>query len=228
MVANTRKGVQPQSQAKLKFREKLIVKGQSTDVLLKKLKTLTTELMNMDQEVDAKSLDTVRKDLINRSLLLHKDRGVKAYVSCCIADMLRVYAPNAPYSQGELQDIFQFFFNQLKLGLKGTDSAYYSEYYQLLESLSTVKSVVLICDLPHADDLVLELFRSFFTIVQRDLPKNVGICMSDILVAVLDELGSWPDKLLETIMTQFMGKNKARNSIFFHYLLSLPVNVLGT
>ena len=79
--------------------------------LQKKLKALHTELAEMDQEnADVNSLASVRKELISTSLLLHKDRGVKAYTACCLADLLRLYAPDAPYTQAELRDIFQFFF----------------------------------------------------------------------------------------------------------------------
>ena len=58
----------------------------------------------MDQEtVDTTSLGGVRKDLINTSILLHKDKGVKAYAACCMADLLRLYAPDAPYTGAELK-----------------------------------------------------------------------------------------------------------------------------
>jgi sister-chromatid-cohesion protein PDS5 len=30
-------------------------------------------------------------------------RGVKAYAACCLADLLRLYAPDAPFSQDELR-----------------------------------------------------------------------------------------------------------------------------
>lgn len=61
----------------------------------------------MDQEtVQPKSLTTVSKDLIDRSIMLHKDRGVKAYAACCMADLLRLYAPDAPYTALELKVSF--------------------------------------------------------------------------------------------------------------------------
>lgn len=106
----------------LKFKEKLVGKSQSSDALLKKLKvnvtlgiegsstlivlpqTLHKELSMMDQEtVQTKTLTTVSKDLIDRSIMLHKDRGVKAYAACCMADLLRLYAPDAPYTALELK-----------------------------------------------------------------------------------------------------------------------------
>ncbi|KAH7882429.1 armadillo-type protein [Phlebopus sp. FC_14] len=206
MVAQTR--MANSATKKLAFHEKLVGKTLSTDSLLKKLQGLHTELAELDQElVDVNSLSSVRTQLINTSLLLHKDRGVKAYVACCLADILRLYAPDAPYTHHELTDIFQFFFRQLSAGLKGAESSYYNEYFHLLESLSTVKSVVLVCDLPQADQLMVDIFRDFFSIVRRDLAKKIEMFIADILIALIDECQSLPSNVLETIMAQYMDKN---------------------
>lgn len=207
MVAQTRTAGQP-SPKKLKFHEKLTTKNLTTDGLQKRLKTLHSELAAMDQEsVDTTSLGAVRKDLMNTSILLHKDRGVKAYAACCLADLLRLYAPDAPYTRDELRDVFQFFFRQLTTGLKGPDSPWYNEYYHLLESLSTVKSVVLVCDLPGADELMVEIFRGCFGMVRCNLAKKVELFMADILMALIDECQNLPSEVLETIMAQFMDQN---------------------
>ncbi|RXW15368.1 hypothetical protein EST38_g10488 [Candolleomyces aberdarensis] len=172
------------------------------------MKTLHTQLAALDQDhVDVQSLGTARKELVHSSILLHKDRGVKAYAACCLADILRLYAPDAPYTQNELRDIFQFFFRQLSNGLKGSEATYYNEYFHLLESLSTVKSVVLVCDLPSADDLMTEIFREFFSLVRRDISKKVELFMADILVALIDEAQSLPSEVMDIILTQFTDKN---------------------
>ncbi|KAI6158061.1 armadillo-type protein [Pisolithus tinctorius] len=206
MVAQTRTA--NTTQKKLTFNEKLVGKNLGTDALLKKLKALHTELSELDQEiVDVHSLSSVRTQLINTSLLLHKERGVKAYVACCLADILRLYAPDAPYTVTELRDIFQFFFRQLSAGLKSTESTYYNEYFRLLESLSVVKSVVLVCDLPNAEELMIEVFRDFFALVRRDLAKKIELFIADILIALIDECQSLPTEVLEVIMAQFMDKN---------------------
>ncbi|KAI6002991.1 armadillo-type protein [Pisolithus albus] len=206
MVAQTRTA--NATQKKFSFNEKLVGKNLGTDVLLKKLKALHTELAELDQEtVDVNSLSSVRTQLIHTSLLLHKERGVKAYVACCLADLLRLYAPDAPYTVTELRDIFQFFFRQLSAGLKSTESTYYNEYFHLLESLSVVKSVVLVCDLPNAEELMIEVFRDFFALVRRDLAKKIELFIADILIALIDECQSLPSEVLEVIMAQFMDKN---------------------
>ncbi|KAH9039613.1 armadillo-type protein [Lactarius pseudohatsudake] len=207
MVAQTR-GAGQASLQKLKFHDKLVGKGLSTDVLLKKLKNLHTQLAELDQDrVDTATLATVRKELTHNTILLHKDRGVKAHAACCLADILRLFAPDAPYTHNELRDIFQFFFRQLSTGLRGSDFPYYNEYFHLLESLSTVKSVVLVCDLPNSEELMVDIFRDLFALVRHDLSKKIELHMADILVALIDEATSLPSELMDIIMAQFLDKN---------------------
>src|ERR1700722_8082903 len=206
MVTQTRGG--GQATQKLSFHEKLAGKGLTTDALLKKLKTLHNELAEMDQElVDIASLGQARKELISTSILLHKDRGVKAYAACCLADILRLYAPDAPYTQAELRDIFSFFFRQLISGLTAPSCAYYDEYFHLLESMSTVKSVVLVCDLPHAEELMVSIFQDCFKLVGKDIARRIEMFTADILVALIDECLTLPGEVLEILMSQFNDKN---------------------
>ncbi|EJT99367.1 hypothetical protein DACRYDRAFT_96151 [Dacryopinax primogenitus] len=191
---------------KLRFHDKLVGKTLSTDALQRKLKALHTELADIDQDnVDTGTLALVRKDLISTSILLHKDKGVKAFAACCLADLLRLYAPDAPYTGTELKDIFQFFSRQLYGGLKSSNGPHFTEYYYLLESLSNVKSIVLVCDLPQADELMSEIFRNFFELAKQDLPSNVHTFMTDILVALVDECNTVPQDVLEVVLAQFLS-----------------------
>ncbi|ORY30387.1 armadillo-type protein [Naematelia encephala] len=223
---------------KLDFPEKLIQAGkrENTDALLKRIKTLHQKLALLEQDhTDVRSLDSVRKPLINQLILHHKDRGVKAYAACCLADLLRLYAPDAPYTGEELRDIFQFFSAQLSLNLKPiaqtikplqpsrsktndatqsqtsqttqsqrvTDIPYYTEYCYLLESLATIKSVVLACDVPGGDDLVTGFFENFVQIVRSDMSKNIIRHLVNILVALVEESSVIPSGVLDCIINQF-------------------------
>ncbi|CAE6417041.1 unnamed protein product [Rhizoctonia solani] len=202
MVATTRGANSPR---KLKFSDKIVTKGLTTDALVKKMKALHSELASMDQDnVDTNTLQGVRKELISTTILLHKDKGVRALAACCIADLLRLYAPDAPYTAPELKDIFQFFFRQLSTGLRGPDAPYYNEYFYLLESLASIKSIVLVCDIPAADELLCTIFRNIFDLVPMGLPKNVEMFMAEILVALIDECASLPSEVLEILLAQFL------------------------
>jgi sister-chromatid-cohesion protein PDS5 len=210
MVAQTRAGGQPSpTKPKLKFHEKLLGRTTtSTDVLLKKLKTLHTELAELEQEhVDQDTLAGVCKELIHQSILLHKDKGVKAYAACCIADILRLSAPEAPYLPRELTDIFHFFLRQLVQNLKTPDTPYYNQYFLLLECLSTVKSTALICGTPKPDELIEQFFKDCFKIVRYDLSKKIELFMVDILNVIVDESPTIPSVVVTTLLAQFMDKN---------------------
>jgi sister-chromatid-cohesion protein PDS5 len=59
----------------------------------------------LEQEnVDLVSLEPLNGQLLR--LVHHKDKGVLAFVSCLLADILRLYAPNAPFNANELAVIF--------------------------------------------------------------------------------------------------------------------------
>lgn len=227
----------------------LLPKGQTqtTDALLKKLQALHAYLNSWVQHEDEEAfaekhdlksqkspINIARRHLVDNSILLHKNQGVKAYAACCISDVLRLYAPDAPYREDELRDIFQFFVKQLSIGLRGTSSEstpYFDQYYHLLESLSTVKSVVLICDLPNSEELTTEFFREFFLLAaggkhgqfqggvvrarvlgearltllfKVQTNRKLIHYMGDILVAIIDESTSIPGEVTELILAQFM------------------------
>ena len=72
--------------------------------LLRRLQALSKEMRGMDQgEIERDSLTTVAKELVNHNLLAHKDKGVKAWTACCLVDILRVCAPDAPYTGQQLK-----------------------------------------------------------------------------------------------------------------------------
>lgn len=93
--------------ARLKFNEPLSWRpGQNipAEQLLKRLDKLSKELGDMEQEqVDTDSLSKVAKELVAPKLLNHKDKGVRAFTASCVVEMLRLYAPNAPYTPSQLK-----------------------------------------------------------------------------------------------------------------------------
>ncbi|KAK9451020.1 armadillo-type protein [Limtongia smithiae] len=171
---------------------------------LKRLKSVHDELQQFEQGmVDLMSIDKVAKELISDNLLRTKDKGVKAYVACCLADILRLFAPDAPYTVPQLQAIFEFFVTQLK-GLTDTESPYFSQYCYLLESLSQVKSIVLVADLPNGEDIMTSLFRMFFDMVKPDSLKNLEFHMGEVLVQLVEEVPTIPVEVVEMILAQFL------------------------
>ena len=72
--------------------------------LLRRLQTLSKELAPLDQdESDKDSFIPVAKELVSPNLLAHKDNGVKAWTACCLVDILRLCAPDAPFTERQLK-----------------------------------------------------------------------------------------------------------------------------
>ncbi|KAJ3050393.1 hypothetical protein HK097_008638, partial [Rhizophlyctis rosea] len=200
--------------ARLSFNKRItpIAAGKPIPVgdLLKRLKELHEELSSLEQEnVDLQSLTIVRKDLIHPSLLSHKDKGVKVFTACCLADVLRLYAPDAPYQEKQLLDIFNFFVNQLS-NIGDQKHTYFSKYYYLLDSLAQVKSTVLVADL-NSDDLVVYFFKTFFNVVRPDLSKNIHVCIVSILEQIILESKALPHEVVSLIIGQFTKKEQDKN-----------------
>lgn len=72
--------------------------------LLQRLERLGLELRRLDQEeTDCNSLTKVSHDLAGGHLLGHRDKGVRAWAACCLVDILRLSAPNAPFTVNRLK-----------------------------------------------------------------------------------------------------------------------------
>ena len=98
---------QTQGAEKLKFKEPLSWKvGRAIPVadLLSRLEKLFEELKDYEQDyVDRDSLTPVATDLAHPNLLGHRDKGVRAYTSCCLVEIFRLCAPDAPYTEKQLK-----------------------------------------------------------------------------------------------------------------------------
>lgn len=72
--------------------------------LLERLESLALELRQLDQEeTDKDSLKKVSQELASGHLLGHRDKGVRAWTTCCVVDILRLCAPNAPFTGNQLK-----------------------------------------------------------------------------------------------------------------------------
>ena len=96
--------------------------------------------------------------------------------------------------------------------LSDPSNAYNIQHTYVLQSLSQVKSIVLVTDIPNSENLILYLFSSFFDILsgssrvagEEQLPKNVEYNMTSILVTMVDESSSLPQEAIDTIVAQFL------------------------
>lgn len=96
--------------------------------------------------------------------------------------------------------------------LSDPSNAYNQQHLYVLTSLSQVKSIVLLTDIPSSEPLMIHLFTSFFDILAgspktstgEQLGKNVEFHMTSILVTMVDESATLPSEVVDVIVAQFL------------------------
>ncbi|VBB86835.1 Putative sister chromatid cohesion protein PDS5 [Podospora comata] len=182
------------------------------DKLLKHLNTLSKELEELDQEVvDPNSLTKVAKEVASHQILSHKDKGVRAYAACCVVDILRLCAPDAPFTPTQMKDIFNLTVTSIIPALFDPSNPYNTQHKYVLRSLTEIKSVVLLLDVDGSDSLLLALFSNIFDGVSgvksasgEQVAKDVEFSMAEMLGVLIDEAATLPAKVVDIIMAQFL------------------------
>ncbi|KAL8676167.1 MAG: hypothetical protein Q9186_007285 [Xanthomendoza sp. 1 TL-2023] len=222
---------EPQSMPGLHFNEPLSWRaGRPIAVadLLSRLQILSREMQEMEQEeIERDSFTKVAKELVSPNLLSHKDKGVKALTASCLVDILRLCAPNAPFTGQQLRDIFNLIISQILPALADPSHAYNNQHLYVLNSLAQVKSIILLADIPSAETLIINVFKFCFDVLSGpsktsdggELQKDVELNMTAMLVCLVDESQALPPDVVDIIVAQFLrtdprvlrtsgGKNK--------------------
>jgi sister chromatid cohesion protein PDS5 len=97
------------SQSTLKVSLPLFARGSKPTTnaeLIKRLTSLANQLSDTAQEnaaIKGQLEKGIAAQLVDRALLQHKDKGVRSYVAMCIVEVLRICAPDAPFSASQLK-----------------------------------------------------------------------------------------------------------------------------
>ena len=183
----------------------------STKDLLSRLSQLQNYLSGIDQDsVDLKQFKSVSGDLVNSKLLRHANVGVQAYVCCCICDILRLHAPDAPYNDGELNEFFKAIFRQFAK-LDNSENPYYTQQVYILKKVCEIRSIILITDLPTSSELIEQLFDLFYNLSNSTIDTKLQPLICDMLSEVIGECEVIPHNVLKLILDKFLSNNVNSN-----------------
>ena len=150
---------------------------------------------------------------------------MRLFVACCLASILRLYAPDPPFEETDLSRVFSLFVQQLK-GLSEPSGVYYAYHFYLLESLATVKSVVLVWSLGEEDEgrdtIVTDICRLAFDLVHPKLSKAAHVYLVELIDAVIGECPSnsaLPSAVLELVLEAVSQETEAHRAQFAGELL---------
>jgi sister-chromatid-cohesion protein PDS5 len=110
------------------------------------------------------------------------------------------------------KEIFTLFTRVILPALWNPSHAYNTQHKYVLASLADVKSILLINDVNNSEELLLELFSTFFDGISgsyksssgEQVAKDVEFHMTEVMVTLVDESSSLPPAVLDVIMAQFL------------------------
>jgi sister-chromatid-cohesion protein PDS5 len=158
------------------FRVDIVKTYKKPPELINYLRELHEELKILNQELETapEGFTETARFLLFPQLLDSPDKKVRLLVSCCLADVFRIFAPDAPYKDSDMIRVFESFINQirwLQTVVKGSEDEKMILY--ILESLSTVKSCVIPVIMAQkgihgAMEIIESLFESLVNSVRPD------------------------------------------------------------
>ncbi|KAL2524137.1 hypothetical protein Adt_09191 [Abeliophyllum distichum] len=196
----------------------------SKDALIKLLKQSAACLSELDQSPLKSALESMQPFLIaiaKPELLKHHDREVKLFVAACICEITRITAPDAPYDDDVLKDFFQLIVSTFS-GLSDTNGPSFGRRVVILETLARYRSCVVMLDL-ECNDLINEMFGTFFTVARDEHPENVLSSMQRIMEVLLEESEDVQEDLLLVVLS-VLGRNKRDVTMAAR---RLALNVIG-
>ncbi|KAI4337253.1 hypothetical protein L6164_015693 [Bauhinia variegata] len=188
---------------------KLLDPPQSLDELLPLLDQIENCLSKVEQS-PSKSMQSALspslKALISNQLLKHSNVDVTVAVAACISEITRITAPEAPYDDEQMKEVFQLIVSSFE-NLFDTSSQSYKKRTSILETVAKVRSCVVMLDL-ECDALILEMFQHFFKAVRECQPENVFSAVETIMTLVLEESEDIPLELLSPILDSVKKENE--------------------
>jgi hypothetical protein len=155
--------------------------AKSTGERIERLGHLASFLSTLAQQEDGDFLDDTASNLLSPVLMRSQDSKVRLLTACCLADCLRLYAPEAPFDDVSLRDIFSLFSDSLA-GCAAPHSANFDKCFYLLERLALVKAFVLLpeLDLPLAGKVVAAL-------LSMNCPESCVDLIVEIVASIIED-----------------------------------------
>ncbi|KAL0699547.1 hypothetical protein Bca4012_055669 [Brassica carinata] len=196
-------------EALLKAGKDLLESHSSTDSLLDLLHKVETLLSTVEQDpivAVASALRPSMKALVSPDLLRNPDSDVRVYVVSCLTEIMRITAPEAPYNDDNMKDIFEVTVEAFGK-LADASSRSYKKAEAVLDTVAKVRSSLVMLDL-ECDDVILKMFRQFLKVISPDHPQPVLHSMETIMITVIDESEEVSMDLLEILLAAVKKENQ--------------------
>ncbi|CAK7336294.1 unnamed protein product [Dovyalis caffra] len=209
----------PNSETELEERLKeagnsLLNPPSSVDDLLDLLDKLERFLANVEQAPSRSMQDALlpaMEALISSALLRHTEEDVRVAVTSCMSEITRITAPDAPYNDDQMKEIFQLTVASFEK-LSHASGHCYTKAVSILENVARVRSCLVMLDL-ELDELILEMFQCFLKFIRSTHPPTVILAMEAIMTLVIDESEEISVELLTKLLASVKMQNQSVSPI---------------
>ncbi|KAF8650467.1 hypothetical protein HU200_063832 [Digitaria exilis] len=145
------------------------------------------------------------KAVTREEFLKHEDEDVKVLLATCFCEITRITAPDAPYDDDVLRDIFYLIVGTFR-GLSDVNSQTFGRRVAILETVARYRACVVMLDL-ECDDLIADMFRTFLEVVSDSHEENIVKSMQTIMTLIIDESEDIQESLLRVLLSA-LGQKK--------------------
>ncbi|KAI3763264.1 hypothetical protein L1987_53718 [Smallanthus sonchifolius] len=151
------------------------------------------------------ALSPTTEALIAKELMRHPDMDVNISVACCFCDILRIYAPDPPYNDEQLMDIFEMVV--IVFEKFSASGGCYTEMAEVLKIFSDYKLFVLMLELDSdAHGLIVRLFKQFLTVADSN-SSAIVFKMEEIMTMIIEESDELGLELVGLLVTFLKNNN---------------------
>ncbi|XP_065867038.1 sister chromatid cohesion protein PDS5 homolog D-like isoform X2 [Euphorbia lathyris] len=151
------------------------------------------------------------KALISDALLRNSDVDVKVSVASCLSEITRITAPNAPYSDDHMKEIFQLIVESMEK-LSHVSSRSCTKAVSILETIAKVRLCLVMLDL-ELDELIMKMFQHFLQIIRSNHSHTVFLAMETIMTLIIDESDNISMGLLTSLLASVRKDNQSVSPI---------------
>ncbi|KAK8602607.1 hypothetical protein V6N13_057762 [Hibiscus sabdariffa] len=188
---------------------RLVEPPSSVDELIPLLDQVESCLSRVEQspsQAMQNALSPSLKALVAEQLLRHPDNDVKVAVAACISEITRITAPDAPYDDDQMREVFHLIVSSFE-NLSDKSSRTFIKRASILETVAKVRSCVVMLDL-ECDALIIEMFEHFLKSIRDHHPEAVFTSMETIMTLVLEESEDICVELLSPILASVKRDNE--------------------
>ncbi|RDY02367.1 Sister chromatid cohesion protein PDS5-like B-B, partial [Mucuna pruriens] len=176
-----------------------------------KLELLLSTLDQAPNKPIQESLVPSMTALISDELLKHTDEDVKISVTSCITQITRITAPDVPYDDKQMKEVFNLTVKSFGK-LSHISGRGYEKALNILDNVNKVRLCLVMLDL-ECDDLVIEMFQHFLRCIRSNHPSDAIHSMESIMTLILQESEQISSDLLRPLLDSVRNENQ---SIWFN------------